>query len=139
LRGQLEGFRRRDANVYAVTTGTPADTAAFCEQLDVPFPCLVDRPGEPGYRAFGLDKVGLLRLFGPNPIKSLWTVARRFREVRNPPSGDVFQMSGTFVIDGRGIVRLAHRSRYPNDHVETERIWACLDALADRARSRSQP
>jgi len=130
LRGQAEGFRERNANVYAVTTGTPADTAAFCEQLEVPFPCLVDRPGEPGYRAFGLEKVGLLRLFGPNPLASLWTLARRFKEVRNPPSGDVFQTSGTFVIDTDGIVRLAHRSSHPNDHAEIERIWSCLDALA---------
>ena len=89
--------------------------------------CLLEH--EPSYRAFGLEKVGLLRLFGPNPLVSLWTLARRFREVSNPPSGNVFQMSGTFVIDAGGIVRMAHRSRHPNDHADTARIWACLDAL----------
>jgi len=46
-----------------------------------------------------------------------------------PRSGDVFQMSGTFVIDGGGMVRFAHRSSYPTDHPADEDIWSCLDQL----------
>ena len=130
LRRALPGYRQRRARYFAVTTGTPADTGAFCRRHQVPFPCLVDFPGEPGYEAFGLEKVSLRRLLSPSVAGSLWTVVRRAREVSMPRSGDVFQMSGTFVIDGAGVVRFAHRSRYPTDLPADEDIWSCLDGLA---------
>jgi peroxiredoxin len=129
LRRERAEFDKRDANVYAITTGTPADSAAFCRDLDIPFTCLVDKPGEPAYRAFGLEKVGMARLFGPSALRSLVTLAKRFREVSIPKSGDVYQMSGTFVLDGDTRVRLAHRDRYPNDHVPNEDVWRCLDEI----------
>ena len=123
-------FEKRGANVYAITTGTPGDSAAFCRDRDVPFPCLVDAPGEPAYQAFGLKKVSLRRLFGPSLVEALVTLAKRFREVEIPKSGDVYQMSGTFVLDGRGIVRLAHLDEHPGDHAPSEEIWRCLDGLS---------
>jgi len=129
LRRALPGYQQRPARCFAVTTGTAADTRAFCIRHQVPFPCLVDLPGEPGYAAFGLEKASLRRLLGPSLTYSLWTVVRRAREVSIPRSGDVFQMSGTFVIDGGGMVRFAHRSRYPTDHPADEDIWSCLDHL----------
>ena len=132
LRRALPGYRQRAARCFAVTTGTPADTGAFCRRHQVPFPCLVDLPGEPGYGAFGLEKASLRRLLGPSVAASLWTVVRRAREVSIPRSGDVFQMSGTFVLDGGGVVRFAHRARYPADHPADEAIWSCLDQLAGR-------
>jgi len=129
LRRALPGYRQRPARCFAVTTGTPEHTREFCVGHEVPFTCLVDLPGEPGYAAFGLDKASLRRLFGPSLVQGLWTVARRARELSIPQSGDVFQMSGTFVVDRAGIVRFAHRSRYPTDHPVDEDIWACLDRL----------
>jgi peroxiredoxin len=134
LRRERAEFEKRGANVYTVTTGTPADSAAFCRDHEIPFTCLVDKPGEPAYRAFGLKKVGVVQLFGPNPLRSLVTLARRFREVAIPKSGDVHQMSGAFVLDRECVVRLAHRDRYPNDHVPSEEVWRCLDELAAGAR-----
>ena len=129
MRRERAEFDKRDANVYTITTGTPADSAAFCRDLDIPFTCLVDKPGEPTYQAFGLKKVSMARLFGPNPLRSLVTLAKRFREVAIPKSGDVHQMSGTFVLDGEARIRLAHRDRYPNDHVPNEEVWRCLDEI----------
>jgi hypothetical protein len=112
-----------------VTTGTPQFTGEFCKQFDVGHTCLVDQPGEPGYRAFGLAKVSMLTLLGPSVWESLVTIARRWREIASPKAGDVFQMSGTFVFDREGIVRLAHHGRHPNDHVAHEKIWEYLDAI----------
>lgn len=115
--------------MYLVTTGTPELTVEFCEQFDVGHTCLVDLPGEPGYGAFGLAKVGMRTLLGPSLWASLKTIARRWREIHVPKGGDPFQMSGTFVLDGSGKVRLAHRSAHPNDHLAHERIWSCLDSM----------
>ena len=133
LRHDRAEFEGRGAHVYTITTGTPADSAAFCREREVPFPCLVDEPGEPGYRAFGLAKVGLRRLFGPSLLEALVTLAKRFREVEIPKSGDVYQMSGTFVVDGGGIVRLAHPDEHPGDHIANEEVWHCLDAIGAAA------
>lgn len=120
---------RAHAKVYLITTGTPALTGEFCKQFDVGHTCLVDRKDEPSYAAFGLEKVGMLTLLGPSLWESLKTIARRWREIHAPKAGDPFQMSGTFVLDSEGIVRLAHRSRHPNDHISHETIWRCLDAI----------
>ena len=113
-----------------MTTGTPEFTAEFCKQFDVGHQCLVDHPGEPGYGAFGLAKVGMKQLLGPSIWESLKTLYRRRSEIHNPKAGNVFQMSGTFVLDRDATVRLAHRSEHPNAHVAHETIWRCLDAIA---------
>ena len=113
--------------MFAIMTGTPEHSAEFCRAREVPFECLTDRPGEPTYRAFGLAKVNLRTLFGPNLIESVWTLAKRFREVRNPKSGDVYQMSGSFVLDPTGVVRYAHRDAHPGDHAPSAEIWRHLD------------
>lgn len=133
LRQDAPGYEHRRAAVFVVTTGSPQDTGEFCAKFGVPFACLVDHPGEPGYQAFGLEKVSLLRLFGPNPAVSLWTAVRRFSEISIPKTGDVYQMSGSFVIDAGGVLRMAHRSQNPGDHVANERVWAVLDSLRPSA------
>ncbi len=122
-------MERAQAKIFLVTTGTPAFTAEFCKQFDVCHTCLVDHPGEPGYGAFGLAKVGMRTLLGPSLLESLTTIARRWRELATPKAGDVYQMSGTFVLDREGVVRLAHRGAHPNDHIAHEKIWDCLDAI----------
>jgi peroxiredoxin len=129
LHHAFAGYRRRPARCFAVTTGTPEHTREFCTAHQVPFTCLVDYPGEPAYAAFGLRKASLRQLFGPSLVKGLWTVLTRLREVSIPKSGDVYQMSGAFVIDRDGIMRFAHRNQHPADHPADARIWACLDAL----------
>jgi len=71
----------------------------------------------------------MLALLGPSVWESLKTIVRRRREIHAPKAGDPFQMSGTFVLDGEGNVRLAHHGKHPNDHVSHEEIWRCLDAI----------
>jgi peroxiredoxin len=126
---KTEWDKRSFADVYTITTGTPADTAEFCREFEVPFPCLVDYPGEPAYAAFGLAKVSLRQLFGPSLVESMIVIAKRLREIRAPKSGDVYQMSGAFVFDSDGILRFAHANQHPNDNADSERIWACLDSF----------
>lgn len=130
LRQSKERYARRRASVYAVTTGRPEHTREFCARHEVPFPCLVDRPGEPAYVAFGLEKTTLRNLFGPSLLQGVWTALSRWRETYTPASGDVFQLSGTFVVDAAGIVRFVHRDAHPGDHAADDAILACLDALA---------
>jgi peroxiredoxin len=129
LRQALPGYARRRARCFVVTTGTPEDTREFCAAHAVPFTCLVDLPGEPAYAAFGLKKVSIRRLFGPNLLAGIARVLSRWREIALPKSGDVHQMSGAFVVDGAGVVRFVHRDRHPNDHPADADLWACLDAL----------
>ena len=130
MRDTAADLARRNVDVYTVTTGTPAHTAEFCRDHRVPFACLVDHVGEPAYQAFGLKKAPLRELFGPSLVTGVLTALRRWKEIRNPKSGDVYQMSGTFVIDRDGTLRLAHRDAHPNDHAAMSDILRCLDALA---------
>ena len=129
LRQAISGYARRRARYFAVTTGTPEHTREFCAARNVPFTCLVDLPGEPAYAAFGLQKVSIRRLLGPNLLAGLARVLARWREIELPKSGDVHQMSGVFVIDRAGIVRFVHRNRDPNDHPADEAVLAALDRL----------
>ena len=129
MRGGAADLAARDANVLVVTTGTPSHTAEFCRDHRVPFTCLAARVGEPGYQAFGLKKAPLRELFGPSLLAGVLTALRRWREVRNPKSGDVYQMSGTFVIDRHGTLQLAHRDEHPNDHASLQDVLDCLDGL----------
>ena len=133
MRDAAAELRDRGAAVFTVTTGTPEHTAEFCRDYRVPFTCLVDREGDPGYQAFGLRRAPLRELFGPSLLVGIATAIRRWREVRTPKSGDAFRMSGTFVLDADGQVVLAHRDEHPNDHAPTEAILDCLDALGARA------
>lgn len=130
LRARRADYERRAAAVYCVTNGKPEHSAEFCARREVPFPCVVDRPGEPAYRAFDLEKVNYRRLFGPSLVEAFAIIARRWREIETPKSGDVLQMSGTMVLDRDGVVRLAHHSYYPNDHAADDDVLALLDTLA---------
>ena len=129
MRDFAGGLAERGVNLYAITTGTPEHTADFCSSREVPMTCLTDHPGEPGYAAFGLVRVGMRTLFGPSVRQGVLTAVRRWREVELPRSGDPYRMSGTFVLDGRGEIRFAHRDEHPNDHAETSTLVACLDEI----------
>ncbi len=77
----------------------------------MPFPLLLDPHGQ-AFHAFGLVAGSLRQLFAPSVGVSF--LARQLdpeTRQRGLQGGSFRQMPGTFVIDGAGIVRFAHRSR----------------------------
>ena len=101
----------------------------YARDLRLPFPLLSDLE-RAAYKAYGLRKGSLWSIFGP---KTIWEYVklivrgRLFRGIQADP----FQLGGDFVIDGRGIVRYAHRSEGPADRPAMDRL---LQAVRSPAR-----
>ena len=80
----------------------------------------VSDPGLDFYAAFGIDRGGLLRMFGPG----VWTARSRARSkghANGERRGDIFRMPGVFLVEGERIL-WAHRFRHAGDHPDFARI-----------------
>jgi peroxiredoxin len=106
---KFEGSHGRAA---IITFGTQPLARAWLKETAVPFELWLD-PERTAYRAFGLER-SLLCSWGP---RTIWAYVRLM--VQGQPwrgiQGDSGQLGGDFVVDTRGIIRFAHRSRNPTD------------------------
>jgi AhpC/TSA antioxidant enzyme len=122
---ELAGLRTQ---VLLIAFGEEAWARAWLQANDVPFPLLLDADRHV-YRAYGLHW-SRLRTWSPRMI---WYYIRRLAAGARlqPTQGDPYQLGGDFLVDARGIVRLAHRSADPSDRPSVERILQTLRAGAD--------
>lgn len=111
----------------AITQGDPDQAQALCDRFDVPFPCLAD-PSRSGYKAFELKRGSALAVFGPAALLRGIQAARKGHRIEKTV-GDVFQMPGTFIISGDGVVRYAHYARHVGDHPKTGELVEALRSL----------
>jgi hypothetical protein len=94
-----------------------------------PFECLVD-PDLSAYRAFGLGTAKIGQVFGPpTALPFLRNNLRRETVQRGLHGGRFMQMPGTFVIDTRGVVQLAHRNRHIADTPPHQELLEVLSRL----------
>lgn len=93
-----------------------------CNAFDV----LLD-PDRAVYRAYQLEE-SRWRSWSP---KTLWTYARLLLSGRKwlPKEGDTSQMGGDFIIDSKGMVRLAYRSKEPADRPSVNKLLEILKQL----------
>ncbi len=111
------------ADVVTVSFETSHWAQVWLAETQSPFPFLVD-PDRAAYRAYGLDS-SALRSWSP---ATLWYYARA-RWQRRPTygkRGDPHQLGGDFIIDRRGLIRLAHPSREPTDRPTIQRLLTSL-------------
>lgn len=111
------------AEVIAVSFGTPYWATVWLQETAAPFPLLLD-PERAAYRAYGLQS-SVLRSWMP---KNLWYYVKAVAQGREllGKRGDPHQLGGDFVVDARGIIRLAHPSQDPTDRPAVETLLRVL-------------
>ena len=106
--------------VTAIGQGTPDATAAFIEQMRIPFVVMSD-PHRKAYGAFGSIRGGARSFLSPTTIgsfmKSVLRGARFGRVV-----GDPRHLGGTFLIDRQGIIHYAKRPERAGDYPTTDQL-----------------
>ena len=128
LRHRYDDFREAGSEVTVVSFAEGKALEHYARDLRLPFPLLSDAE-RIAYEAYGLRKGGLWSIFGPKTVweyVKLMSRGRLFRGVQADP----FQLGGDFVIDGKGIVRFAHRSEDPADRPSMDRLLESVRAIS---------
>jgi peroxiredoxin len=125
LRRDQGMFEESGASVTLVGQGPPEEAVAFRERRQVPFPVFVD-PDRRAYRAYGLDRGRPSQVYGPKVAVPFVRANLTGKLQRGLHGGSFLQMPGSFVVDGAGILRFAHRNRTVADNPTNQ---ALLDAV----------
>ena len=115
-------------NVVVITFTEAERLAAYEQRQQLSFPVLRD-PNRDAYRAYGLQRASLVRVWG-------WRAIRRYVEIfradglagLHRPVEDTRQLGGNFVIDRAGTLTFAFWGEGPDDRPS-------VDALVDAARN----
>ena len=96
-------------------------------QMQLPFQLLSD-PERDTYRAYGVHRGNLWRMFGPGTI---WAYIKALGggSSYHFARSDLRQLGGDFVIDAAGIVRYEHRGATPHDRPTVDQLLAVLDTI----------
>ena len=130
VRDHIQQYRDAGAEVVAVTMSPAAELAPFRQEFQLPFRLLSDIE-RTAYRAYGLQRGGLLAVAGPSVWRRGWNSLVSFGTGRIV--GDPYQMSGSFVIGADGLIRLAHYAKSSADWGETvDQIAAVKAAMSPR-------
>lgn len=128
-------FLEAGANVVLIGHGDRRAAEEFRKAKAVPFTFLLD-PDRAAYRAYGLARGGLMQVFGPSTaLPFLSANLRPETRQRGLKGGDLMQMPGTFVVDGEGVVRFAHRNRHVADSPRNLDILVALSRIRDQAEA----
>ena len=95
--------------------------------LQLPFPLLSD-PERDVYRAFGLGRGSLLKIFSPGTILAYIRLLAQGNWYHFGRS-DLRQLGGDFVLDVLGNLRFAHRSGAPHDRPSVDLLVKELEGL----------
>lgn len=109
-----------------ISFGTLPALQAWMKETCIKFDVLLDTD-RAVYRAYQLE-VSRWRSWSP---KTLWTYARLLLSGRKwlQKDGDTSQMGGDFIIDSKGIVRLAYRSKEPADRPAVSQLLEILELV----------
>ena len=135
IAGEFGRFEQAGAQIAAVGMGTPEEAGSLQRKLKLPFDVLSD-PDRKAYRAYGLERGSFWQVSGPG----VWAAGAKalLRGGIGIPRGDVFQLSGEFVVDSAGIVRLAHRPRNSADHAGVEELLSAIEGRAGQGSGGEQ-
>jgi peroxiredoxin len=128
LRRRYAEFQAAGAEVVVIGMGTPAATRAFHAAYQLPFPVLSD-PLRRAYRAYGVMR-GSLRQWALDPhvlARSAQTALAG--NIGGPPVADPAQLSATFIVDARGVIRFALRAELSSDYAPADELLATLATI----------
>ncbi|GMQ78752.1 MAG: hypothetical protein BMS9Abin02_1287 [Anaerolineae bacterium] len=121
-----DDFEMLKSDIVTISFGTSYWARIWLEESQSPYPLLLDTE-RAAYRAYGLER-SLLRSWGWRTIsyyaQAMWK-GEKWRGIR----GDSSQLGGDFIVDPKGIVRLAHPSRDPTDRPPIEELLSVLQKL----------
>jgi peroxiredoxin len=125
LRDHYEAITKTGAEVVAIGTGDERYAKAFVDELQVPFPVLVDDAADAA-NAAAVKKVNFATLlFDPRSIKGARRAHREGYRVKK--SGKrVNQLGATFVVGPGSQVRYEHVDAHTADHAPVEEVLAAL-------------
>lgn len=126
MRYRLDEFDS-DTVTALVTFTAPEHLAAYAATNNLPFPILVD-PGRDTYRAFGLGRGSVARVYG-------WRVARRYLEILRAdglsglarPTEDTLQLGGDFVIGPDGTLVYGFWGDGPDDRPSVDDLITAVE------------
>ncbi len=132
MRQHYSEFQAAGVAVVVVGMGTPVQTREFIAAEQLPFPVLSD-PRRLAHRAYGVMR-GSLRQLALNPrvwVGGVTATAAGHRQ--SETIGDPTQLSGTFIIDRAGIIRLADRADASSDYTPPATLLAAIAQLQAQA------
>jgi len=124
VRDRLDEFG--DAVVAVVTFSAPERVAAYQRDDLAPLTVLVDAD-RAAYRAFGMTRGSVRRVWGPKVWRAYARLLRRGRRLRRPTE-DILQLGGDVVIGPDGTVTYQFRSEDPDDRPAVEELLAAVRA-----------
>lgn len=125
MRDHYEEITKAGAEVVAIGTGDERYAKGFVDELQVPFPVLVDDAADAA-NAAAVKKVNFATLlFDPRSIKGARQAHRDGYRVKK--SGKrVNQLGATFVVGPGSHVRYEHVDAHTADHAPLENVLAAL-------------
>ena len=110
-----------------VGLGAPQEAEAFRKEFDLSFPIVCD-PERHLYAAYGLKKMSLWGFASPALlVKGVKALGQGHS--MGLPKGDIYQLSGVFIIDTSGRIRFSYYARDPADHPSPDTILAAVTNL----------
>lgn len=115
-------------DVVLVTFTDPANLTSYRSANDLPFPIMVD-PRRRAYRAFGLGRGPVARVYG-------WRAARRYWQILRAdglsglryPTEDTLQLGGDFVVAPDGTLTWGYWGKGPDDRPPVSELVAAVNS-----------
>jgi peroxiredoxin len=107
IRDVYPAIRARGGSAVAVTFGEAHGAARFAQMQGLPFPVLAD-PARHAYHAFGLTDGHMADVFDPAALLRQAAQALHGNIPYITSIAAASQRGGVFIVDGSGIVQLAH-------------------------------
>ncbi len=127
LHQRRDAFGEAGVRIVMIGPGTPAEAAAFIDELGLKGPVLTDRD-RTAYRAYGLGQAPFRSLLDPRVIAGGVRAATKGFLPRTS-SGNPLQLQGQFLIDRDGIIRSATRPHLMSDIPSATALLADAKAL----------
>ncbi len=132
LKKEYKGYQEAGGKVIAIGQGEPERSAAYAAKHELPCPMLCD-PEFKAYRAFGLLEGTPAQILFDSPEALLARdysagvkLAEERRAAGRPMVDSPWQLPGEFVIDTKGIIRLAYRYNFCEDWPDHRVLVAAL-------------
>lgn len=120
-----------DTEVVLVTFTTPERVDAYIDRTELPFTVLLD-PDRASYRAYGLGRGSVTRVWGWRAAVRYWEIIRRGALGRlHKPTEDSLQLGGDFVIGPTGTLAWGFWSEGPDDRPSVDQLIAAVDAARE--------
>jgi len=112
--------------VLIITFGSVGLARAWLAETCSSFQLLLD-PSRGVYDLYGLER----SLWRSWSLKTIWGYAQLLIAGRqwHGIQGDSAQLGGDFIVDSRGVVRLAYHSHDPTDRASLEKLLSIFDQI----------